>query len=124
MKKALRNLFFIFIPVIFLLGTVSCASNKLYYWGRYSDDCYDYSKNPSDANKTQLITQMEKMIDNQSSGIRNVVPPGIFADYGYFLITEGRTKEGIENLKKEMELYPESGMFIQKIIDMFEEEEE
>lgn len=71
-----------------------------------------------------LKSQLEYMIEHQSAGSRNVVPPGILADYGYFLIMEGETKQGVEYIEREMELYPESVQFMQKIVDMFKEDEE
>lgn len=123
MKNALKKVFLILIPAVFLLGGVSCSSGKLYSWGLYSEKCYDYTKNPSDWNKKMLKNQLEWMI-NHPAGSRGVVPPGILADYGYFLILEGETAQGVEYLEKEMELYPESVQFMKKIVEMFKEDEE
>jgi len=49
-----------------------------------------------------------------------MVQPGICAEYGYLLIKQGKREEGLQLLKKEIELYPESKVFITRIIKQFE----
>ena len=48
------------------------------------------------------------------------MPPGVYADYGYILLQIGKTDEGKELLMKEVELYPESKIFIDRILKMLE----
>lgn len=109
--------------IFFLLITsllVSCSANKkLYTWNKYEDSCYKYVKNNNDSATKDLIEAYKKIINNQK-GARGIVPPGIYADYGFLLIQTNRIEEGKLMLKKEIELYPESKIFINKIYTMLE----
>ena len=42
-------------------------------------------------------------------------------DYGFLLIQKGNKADGIANLKKEIALYPESKVFIDRILKLIEE---
>ena len=57
------------------------------------------------------------IIDNQK-GTRKTVPPGIYADYGFLLFSLNENEKGVEMLKQEMILYPESTIFITRILNM------
>jgi hypothetical protein len=59
------------------------------------------------------------MID-YPGGIRGVVPPGIYADHGFMLFKQGKTKEALDYMKMEIGLYPESAVFIGRIIKQLE----
>jgi hypothetical protein len=48
-------------------------------------------------------------------------PPGIYADYAYVLLQIGKTEEGKALLLKEIELYPESKIFIDRILKMLKQ---
>ena len=48
-----------------------------------------------------------------------IVPPGVNAEYGYLLLKEGQENEGFAYLAKEIELYPESTVFITRIKDEY-----
>ncbi|WP_191013553.1 DUF4810 domain-containing protein [Treponema zioleckii] len=93
----------------------SCNSTKLYSWYDYQEDYYHYVKNNDKDSLDTLIKTYEKIIAKQK-GERGVVPPGIYADYGYLLITAGKAEEGKAMLKKELELYPESEVFVKSIL--------
>ena len=62
-----------------------------------------------------------KKVLNKQKGTRKVAPPGMYADYGYFLIQRGNLKDGKANLMKEVALYPESKIFIDRILKLIEE---
>ena len=126
----------------------SCAPTNLYYWGdtsskvsKYEQLAYNHYNKQTPESICELIVLYEDMINNPG-GIRNVVPPGIYAEYG-FLLLQAQTIEsfekhatrrqrnifktdnyatlfhekGIEMLEKEMELYPESKAFISPILN-------
>ena len=102
------------IPFIFL---IACEPQKkrLYSWGHYDEASYYYLKN-KDEKSTQLMIDSYKRIIEKQTGLRGVVPPGIYADYGFLLIQLKKTEEGKAMLKKEIELYPESQVFIDRIL--------
>lgn len=114
MKKLLM-MFFIAAAV------ASCTVQKpLYSWYNYNTTSYAYLKNADDASTQQLVESYQKIIEKQK-GERATVPPGVYADYGYLLLKLNKTTEGKSMLAKEMELYPESKVFIERILKMLEQ---
>ncbi|MCR5762845.1 MAG: DUF4810 domain-containing protein [Treponema sp.] len=94
------------------------TSETLYSWYGYQNKSYKYLKKNDESSYKSLIQCYESIISNQKFG-RKAVPPGIYADYGWALIKSGNKERGIEMLKKEMELYPESSIFINRILKRF-----
>lgn len=112
------------IPVLglmCLLLATSCSTSQksLYSWGDYQNESYDYLKNGTDKSLDDLLKAYEEIVTNQK-GTRQTVPPGICADYGYFLVMKGQKEKGLEMMKKEIALYPESSVFMTRIINKLE----
>jgi hypothetical protein len=98
----------------------SCAApTNLYTWSKYETSSYNFLKNSNDKTITNLDEEYNKIIKKQK-GIRGVVPPGIYADYGFMLLQSNRVEEGKVMIQKEMDLYPESKIFMERIIKMTE----
>lgn len=95
----------------------SCAPAKMYYWGNYDQATYQHNKKQTEETKSDLFLVYEDMIKNKHKSTRNVVPPGVYADYGYLLIQEGQIDKGKEMLEKELALYPESKKVVQYILN-------
>lgn len=113
MKKSL-------IAIMAVMALVSCNTKKsLYSWYNYEDATYQYSKKRTDELKVKMMEQYLKMAQNQK-GIRGVVPPGLNAEYGFFLCMEGKKEEGLNFLREEIKLYPESETYISRIIKQLE----
>ncbi len=111
----------IFILLSLILVVSSCTVQKsLYSWGKYETTSYNYLKNSDEKSSQALIEDYKNMIENQK-GTRNVPPPGIYVDYAYLLLQVGKTEEGKAFLMKEVELYPESKIFIDRILKMLEQ---
>ena len=110
---------FLFIGLLVTLTLTSCATKTLYSWGNYDDISYKYLKNSDEKSTEQLIKEYQRMIDKQT-GTRRTVPPGVYADYGFILLQAEKIAEGKAMLEKEIMLYPESKIFIDKILKMFE----
>ena len=129
----------------------SCTTPRLYYWGsspsrdggttRYEQLTYDYYATQTPESICNLVCLYEDMIQHPG-GSRGVVPPGIYAEYGYLLLqpataqafAEHATKSqrkrfessdfatdfperGKAMMQKEMELYPESAKFIAPLLE-------
>ena len=98
---------------LILLGAVigllsSCSSTKsLYSWYDYENATYQYNKKRTDELKVKMMDQYLKLIQKQK-GSRKVVPPGLYAEYGYALYMQ------------EIKLYPESESYISRIIKQLE----
>ena len=111
MKKGI-----LIIGAVFLL--TSCDSEKkLYSWQKYEVASYNYLKYSDEKSLEDLIANY-KLIISKQKGSRKTVPPGIYADYGFILLQSGKTEEGSAMLQKEIELYPESKIFIDRILKM------
>ncbi|MBR5965750.1 MAG: DUF4810 domain-containing protein [Treponema sp.] len=108
------SFFAIFLPLLF----AGCASNykALYNWDYYSTQTYKYVKGGNEEDTEKLFEVYQKVLDGQEGTIRETIPPGLCADYGYLLIKAGKVEEGKALLRKEMELYPESVQFMNSII--------
>jgi hypothetical protein len=99
-----------------LLLTACVSTPKpLYSWKNYQEKTYSYMKNETDKSLEELMETYQALIDKQD-GVRKTVPPGICADYGYLLYKQGKKEEGLALLNKEVALYPESAVFISRII--------
>ena len=102
------------------LALYSCSSTKgLYSFDKYQQSSYNYLKKADEKSINEIMEQYQKIITKQK-GTRKVIPPGMLADYGFFLIQRCDLKKGKENLNKEISLYPESKIFIDRILNLIE----
>lgn len=116
MKKIILALFATFL-------IASCSTQKpLYSWYNYNDVNYEYNKTPNEKTLATLTKQYQK-IANKQKGERKIVPPGFYAEYGYLLAKTGKKAEGIDMMKKEIQVYPESGKYVSKIIKQLEDKQ-
>ena len=106
-----------FVALLASCGT--SAPKDLYSWYDYEDATYNYSKKQTDELKLKMTEQYLKLIKNQK-GTRKVVPPGLYAEYGYILYKSGKKDQGLSFLKEEIKLYPESETYISRIIKQLE----
>ncbi len=128
MKKTMKSKLLLVPAAILLCMLTSCLSasdadkNRAYNWDEYSTVTYDYVRNKDDESRKKMTEQYKKIMElNKGDADSSQVPPGIYADYGFMLVEEGNEEEGVEYLKKEMELYPMSEPFLRKIIERIEE---
>ena len=109
-----------FYMCIVAFAFYSCSAPKgLYSFDKYQQASYNYLKKADEKSINEIMEQYQKIITKQK-GTRKVTPPGMFADYGFFLIQRGDLKKGKESLNKEILLYPESKIFIDRILKLIE----
>jgi hypothetical protein len=114
----MKNVLF---SIIALACMASCSVQKpLYSWYEYNASSYLYLKNADEKSTQQMIEIYQKIIDKQK-GSRQAVPPGIYADYGFLLLQADKAREGKAMLMQEIALYPESKVFIERVLKMMEE---
>lgn len=106
------------LGMLFALQSCGTSVKPLYSWYNYDDLAYEYSKSKSEKTTAELVEVYQKLIEKQKES-RGTVPPGICAEYGYLLIKQGKTEQGMKYLERETELYPESKLFIGNIIKQF-----
>ncbi|WP_321332750.1 DUF4810 domain-containing protein [uncultured Bacteroides sp.] len=105
--------------LIVAAGFASCTTTgSLYNWNDYVDASYKYYKKQTPEATEHLMKTYEAMI-NKPNGSRRVIAPGICGEYGYFLLQNGKKEQGIAMLQKEKELYPESAVFMDRLINQF-----
>ncbi len=91
-----------------------CATQKsLYQWGHYEDSLYRMYKHPEKAKEYQ---EALRLIIQRCEKAGRIVPPGIYAEYGYSLYKEGRFEEAAAFFKKEREAWPESYVLMNTLI--------
>ncbi len=108
----------LFVSIAILASCV--PAKQLYSWENYGTTSYNYLKNSDEESLQKLIENYQIVIDKQK-GTRGVVPPGVYADLGFLLLQNGETDEGKVMLQKEIDLYPESKIFIDRVLKMMEE---
>ena len=112
------------LTALVVVAITSCTTtSNLYSWYDYEDITYQYSKGRTEELQVKVLEQYKKMIEKQR-GARGVVPPGLYAEYGYLLCMTGKQQEGLSFLQEEVKLYPESEKYISRIIKQFENEED
>ncbi|MCM1520464.1 MAG: DUF4810 domain-containing protein [Lachnoclostridium sp.] len=108
--------------VVAALGLSSCSETReLYSWHKYEDASYQYNKKQTEKTEKKFVNEITKVIENQK-GDRKSVPPGIYAEYGFYLYKTGQNDEALKMLNKEIETYPESQIFISRIISQINNE--
>lgn len=130
-------------PMLYNWGYKSSTKSA----SEYETLLYDNYHTQSPESVCALLCQYEYMVTHPG-GQRGVVPPGICAEYGYLLLAPetsqafeskatkrqretmgasgdyGATfrEKGMQMLQKEIELYPESSIFIQPLIKKFSQQ--
>ena len=105
--------------VLLILSSCTTTTTTLYSWNDYTNSSYQYYKQQTPESTARLMKTYEAMI-KKPNGSRKTIPPGICAEYGYFLIQNGKKDEGVAMFKREKELYPESSVFMDRLIKQFE----
>lgn len=145
----MKKLFLLIVSVVLLSSCGPTTSALYYWGPRdgeatrYEQLTYRSYKSQTPESICSLLCAYEDMVSNPG-GSRGVVPPGICAEYGYLLLqpemaqifsehatskqkrvystTDYATlfaEKGKEMMEKELELYPESEVFIAPLIKKF-----
>lgn len=99
--------------VLFFILTVTSGLSA-WTWKNYSKAVNDYMKSPSEETSIALMEMYESII---SVPEEKFIGPGVFADFGYFLAIEGNREDAVKMFKKEIQLFPESEVFVAKLIE-------
>ena len=90
------------------------AQTGTYRWGGYETSLHALAKDPAYFN--QYGANLLKLLqDGEGSG---KVPPGLYAEYGYFLLVSQKAPEAVLYFQKEKERWPESGFFMDRMIKL------
>ena len=100
----------------------ACGQPALYHWGEYEENLYLRATDTSEKAQAEAVRMLESTI-NEAEQNNARLAPGVYADYGYLLLKQGRTQEAMANFKKEAGLYPESKYFMDSVISRIQDKE-
>ena len=112
MKIITRGLRFLglIVGANFLSGCVT-QPEPYYYWGQYEQVVREIYVAPGNADPLQQIEKLSKDLQEaQNNG--KPVPPGVYAHLGFVYSIQGEINSSITAFEKEKQLYPESTVFI------------
>lgn len=91
-----------------------CASSRPHYgWGRYPEVLFAHYQAPQD--REAFVAGLWATLQAcEQEGLR--VPPGLYAEYGYALLEEGRNEEAVGWFEREAAAWPESRILMQKLV--------
>jgi hypothetical protein len=99
---------------ILALPAAGCVTPHQHYnWGSYDPSLYDYYKNPTKVG--ELSASLQAVID-ASDKDHAAVPPGIYAEYGYLQMQQGKNQSAVDLFKQEESHWPESTVFMDRMI--------
>jgi hypothetical protein len=84
-----------------------------YDWGTYDPSLYTYYKDPAKA--SELMAALQSIINGANTG-RGAVPPGVYAEYGYLQLQQGKAQEAVASFQAEEQRWPESKAFMDRMI--------
>lgn len=96
-----------------------CAQQKMYYWGNYSKTLYDFRKKPGEETLLNHKLELEKIV-KVSTEKSLKIPPGVYAELGYLYFRENNGQEAIKFFQLEKQVYPESHVFMDRMVNAVE----
>lgn len=102
--------------IIIAASLSGCATRtEMYDWGNYDPSLYAYYKDPT---KVTDLAQALAAVINAAANNKAMVPPGIYAEYGYIQLEQGKNPQAIELFKQEESHWPESKVFMDHMISV------
>jgi hypothetical protein len=103
------------LMALILIGLLSgCVTNHQHYgWGTYDPALYAYYKDPT---KEAALAESLAAIISTADANHAPVPPGIYAEYGYLQLQEGKNLTAVDLFKQEKSHWPESKVFMDRMI--------
>lgn len=118
------------IVVLLLAGCAGRAEPTLeYQWQGYPETYYAYKYTPSDETRRAHMKQLESIIRSAHNRPTppgqecTCAPPGVYAEYGYFLMLDGQIERAIKFFRLEEMVYPESSRLVRRLIRRAREDE-
>jgi hypothetical protein len=110
------------IPILILVLAVGCKTRKTpFSWEGYSESLYNVKENPGKQSVKQHRKVLRSIVKRSNQDKELQVPPGVYAELGYYLIQDNKIKKGKKFLRKEKKLYTESKIFVNRIMDRIDQ---
>lgn len=108
------------VLLVFLISGCATQNKINYYWGNYSATLYALKTAPSPEVEQKHIEELEKIVrESTDKGYR--VPPGVQAELGYRYARQGKNDLASSHFQTELTTYPESRLFVEKLMGMLKE---
>ena len=104
----MKRLFPLSVLLLAMITSVWCST---YNWGSYQQSLLSHFKKPD---RDKLDNSFTKIVSSAESS--NKVPPGLYAETGFVKYEKGDYVSAIAYFRKEKELWPESQVFMDKMI--------
>jgi hypothetical protein len=104
---------FLIAPILAGLLAGCVTNHQRYDWGTYDPSLYSYYKDPT--KEAALAGSLAEIISTADSH-HALVPPGIYAEYGYLQMQAGKNVAAVELFKQEEAHWPESKVFMERMI--------
>ena len=102
------------LALSFFAALSGCASHQTKYdWGQYDPSLYSYYKDPTKL--ADYAASLDAIIKSADS-THTIVPPGIYAEFGYLQLQAGKSPEAVELFRMEESHWPESKVFMEHMI--------
>jgi hypothetical protein len=111
------NKFNLIIGILAIALLYGCAAppKPMYYWGEYSQSLYSLKKNSNaETADSHLKVLDDIMLKSKEMDLK--VPPGICAEYGYYMLSAGKKEEAKKMFQTEKDIYPESTVLMDRMI--------
>ena len=105
------------LAAIAVLAGCATSANEKYDWGDYDPSLYSYYKSP--AKVGELTAALEETIKAAGSHSQPV-PPGLYAEYGYLMLQQGKAAEALSAFRAEEKQWPEAKVFMDHMIQVTE----
>jgi len=102
---------------LMLIGVAACGPQPMYEWHGYNYELKKYYKNPDEHQKFADALRE----DIEAAEETGKVPPGLYAEYGYMMLTLNRNNEAITYFRKERDKWPEAAPLMDKVIVRLED---
>jgi hypothetical protein len=105
----------LFMILAALAGLMTGCVNhtQRYGWGAYDPSLYAYYKDPTkEAALAESLTAIISTADSRHA----LVPPGIYAEYGYLQLQQGKNDTAVSFFRQEETHWPESKVFMDRMI--------
>lgn len=99
----------------------ACASKpqSLYAWGSYPESIYETLSSPEKSDPQKQIKKLES--DLQKARTKNqTVAPGFYAHLAHQYLKTGQKTKALDYLQLEKQTYPESTVYIDRLLHIIE----
>ena len=108
MKRSLK----LGIAVSALIAATACVPASRFEWGTYDQQLFRYHQDAE--NRGDYVRALERTIERGEA--TNRVAPGMYAELGFLMWEEGRYEESDSMFTREIQLFPESRIFIERFM--------